>query len=86
VTWTEAGRGNFTGARLNAESYIDLTAFWNITKKIQMRAGVRNLLDNDPPVVPQFNPAPSFTVEGNTVSGVYEAVGRFIFVGANVSF
>jgi len=86
VTWTDAGRANWTGARLNAESYIDLTAFWNITSKAQIRAGVRNLLDNDPPAVPQFGPSPSFTVEGNTVSGVYEAVGRFIFVGANFRF
>lgn len=86
VTWTAAGRGNATGARLPAQNYVDLTAFWKVRPNFQMRVGVRNLLDKDPPVVPQFGPSPSFIVEGNTVSGTYEAAGRFIFVGGNVRF
>ena len=85
-TWTDAGLGQATGARLPGEHYVDLTAFVNITRKAQLRLGVRNLLDNDPPTVPQFGPAPSFIVEGNTVSGTYEAAGRFLFAGVNLRF
>lgn len=86
ITWAEAGRGNFTGAKLPGQHYVDLTAFWNLRKNVQFRLGVRNVLDNDPPIVPQFGPSPTFIVEGNTVSGTYEAAGRFIFVGTNVRF
>ncbi|MFC3712929.1 TonB-dependent receptor domain-containing protein [Sphingoaurantiacus capsulatus] len=86
VTWKEAGKGAFQGSTLAAQHYADLTAFWNIRENIQVRLGVRNVLDNDPPIVPQFGPSPTFIVEGNTVSGTYEAAGRFIFVGTNVRF
>jgi iron complex outermembrane recepter protein len=85
-TWSDAGFGDATGARLPGEHYVDLTAFWNVTRSAQLRLGVRNLLDNDPPTVPQFGPAPSFIVEGNTVSGTYEAAGRFLFAGVNIRF
>lgn len=86
VTWDEAGLGNFTGASLDAQHYLDVTGFWNVRDNVQLRLGVRNITDNDPPVVPQFGPAPSFIVEGNTVAGTYEGAGRFVFLGANLRF
>jgi iron complex outermembrane recepter protein len=33
-------------------SYLDLSAIWTLNKNLELRAGVNNVLDRDPPVVP----------------------------------
>ncbi|MBO9491494.1 TonB-dependent receptor [Endozoicomonas sp. G2_1] len=71
---------------VESENYLDLTVFYQLTESVQLRAGVNNVLDNDPPVVTTFGPASGVNVEANTVAGVYDAAGRFIFVGATVNF
>ena len=84
TTFEEAGTPDF--GRIGTQNYFDLTAFWDVTENLQLRAGVRNLFDNDPPIVPTFGPSPTVNVEANTIAGTFEAGGRFIFFGANVSF
>jgi outer membrane receptor protein involved in Fe transport len=72
---------------ISAISYLDLTVFHQLTDTVRLRAGVNNLLDEDPPIVTTFGaPAAGTNVEANTVAGVFDAAGRFIFVGASVSF
>ncbi|NQY98336.1 MAG: TonB-dependent receptor [Henriciella sp.] len=84
---TFAAAGTNTGsAKLDGEHYFDVSAFWDVNEHVELRAGVNNVLDNDPPVLPQFGPSPTTNTEGNTVAGVYEAAGRFVFVGAKFSF
>ncbi len=85
TTFAEAGAEG-ASANLDGEHYFDLAAFWDVTDSVTLRAGVNNVLDNDPPIVPQYGPSPTSNTEGNTIAGVYEAAGRFVFVGANVSF
>jgi outer membrane receptor protein involved in Fe transport len=41
-------------------SYLDLSAIWNVTRHVQLRAGVNNVFDKDPPLIPN-QPTPSFT-------------------------
>ncbi|MCK0069234.1 TonB-dependent receptor domain-containing protein [Kordiimonas laminariae] len=86
TTFADEGNGELTSATLEAQHYFDLTVFWDATENVQLRAGVRNVFDNDPPVLPAFGPSPTANVEANTVAGVYEAGGRFIFFGAKFSF
>lgn len=71
---------------LPAVSYLDLTAFYDYSDSITFRVGVNNLLDEDPPIVTTFGNASGVNVEANTVAGVYDAAGRFIFAGATFSF
>ncbi len=71
--------------KIEAISYFDLAAFYDLNDKISLRAGVNNVLDNDPPIVTTFGVS-GVNVEANTVAGVYDAGGRFIFVGANIAF
>ena len=71
---------------LESQSYLDLAAFWDATDNIQLRFGVNNVLDNDPPLLATFGPSPTAGVEANTVAGVFEAAGRFLFVGAKFRF
>ena len=86
TTFADEGNGELVSATLESQNYFDLTVFWDVTENIQLRSGVRNLLDNDPPVLPAFGPSPTANVEANTVAGVYEAGGRFIFFGAKLNF
>jgi len=39
-------------ARIPGYSYFDLTAVWHAMSNLELRAGVNNLLDKDPPLVP----------------------------------
>jgi outer membrane receptor protein involved in Fe transport len=72
---------------ISAISYLDLTVFHQLTDSIRLRAGVNNLLDEDPPIVTTFGaPAAGTNVEANTIAGVFDAGGRFIFFGASVTF
>jgi len=47
-----------------------------------LRLGVNNVLDNDPPVSGYLT---GFT-NGNTVPGMWDALGRYIFIGINQKF
>ena len=72
---------------LNSISYLDLTMFYDLTENVTLRAGVNNLLDRDPPVVTTFGtPGTGTNVEANTIAGVYDAGGRFMFMGVRASF
>ena len=63
-------------------SYLDIAANMQVTESLNVRAGVNNLLDNDPPL---FTAAGTGTGNGNTFPGTYD-IGRFLFIGANVRF
>ena len=85
TTFADAGI-NTISSKLDGEHYFDVSAFYDVNDFVELRAGINNVLDNDPPVVPTFGPSPTANVEANTVAGVYEAAGRFVFVGAKLSF
>jgi outer membrane receptor protein involved in Fe transport len=66
-----------------AVDYFDLSGTWSVTDGVDLRAGVRNLFDKDPPVTDN-NTAPASDVNNNTFPNTYDALGRVIFVGATV--
>ncbi|MGQ0741443.1 MAG: TonB-dependent receptor, partial [Alphaproteobacteria bacterium] len=63
------------------EDYIDLAAVWHVWENVELRGGVNNVFDNRPPLTGFAGTAPG---NGNTFPGVYDALGRFIFVGGTV--
>ncbi|HXC54240.1 MAG TPA: TonB-dependent receptor, partial [Rhizomicrobium sp.] len=63
--------------------YFDLTGTWSVADSIDLRAGVRNLFDKDPPITDN-NTAPASDVNNNTFPNTYDALGRVIFVGATI--
>lgn len=85
TTFQQAGTQSVS-SELDGEHYFDVSAFYDFNDFVELRAGVNNVFDNDPPIVPTFGPSPTANVEANTVAGVYEAAGRFVFVGAKLSF
>lgn len=73
---------------LDAEWYQDINARYTIeTESVGSYAiygGVNNLTDNDPPYIP--TPSENADTGTGTASGVYDVVGRFYYVGVELSF
>jgi len=74
-------RVNF-GGELDAMNYFDLSTSWNITEQYSLRAGINNILDEDPPLVDTRWSGPGTP---NTY-GPYDTLGMEVFVGLNVKF
>ncbi|MEP3653659.1 MAG: TonB-dependent receptor [Litorimonas sp.] len=77
--------GNAIDESIDATGYLDLAAFYDVNDSVTLRVGANNVLDNDPPIVTTFGTT-GVNVEANTVAGVYDAGGRFLFAGVNMKF
>jgi outer membrane receptor protein involved in Fe transport len=71
-------------ARIPGYSYLDLTAVWHALANLELRAGVTNLLDKDPPLIP------SGDISGNSGPAnsypTYDYLGRQLFVAFTAKF
>ena len=81
------------GLRIKAQNYFDLAATYTLLDRINLRAGVNNIFDNDPPLVTGGNAnvggtnlCPTGPCNGNTYPGTWDALGRLLWVGATVDF
>lgn len=68
---------------LSAQSYLDISASWQVMDNTRLRFGINNLLDKEPPIVPN---TPSGIGNGNTFPGPFDAMGRYLFAGVNMAF
>jgi outer membrane receptor protein involved in Fe transport len=89
LTWRYYGsveefRGNPENIdhKLDAMNYFDLSANWAISEKMSILVGINNVLDEDPPITT----AVGTTGNGNTFPQIYDALGRFLFIRAEVGF
>jgi iron complex outermembrane recepter protein len=76
------GAYNTLNARVGSVSYLDLSAIWTLNRNLELRAGVNNVLDRDPPVVPAEITG---TGSGNVFPN-YDTLGREMFVGFTARF
>jgi iron complex outermembrane receptor protein len=76
--------GGFDGFdnSLGSRSYLDLSAAWRVSRMLTVRAGVNNLLDQDPPLVSQ---GIASVGEPNTYP-TYDLLGRQLFISATAKF
>jgi iron complex outermembrane recepter protein len=70
------------GGTLSSRSYLDLSGSWNINETFTVRAGINNILDQDPPLVDTGWSGPGTP---NTW-GPYDTLGRQIFMSATAKF
>ena len=89
LTWRYIGAVDMKNAapaaidkHFSAQNYFDLSGNWSPTDKIEVRLGVNNLLDRDPPL----NSGLGTTGNGNTYTQTYDSVGRYVFGGVQVKF
>jgi outer membrane receptor protein involved in Fe transport len=76
------GNSNRVDYTLDAQSYFDLAGTWGATDYATFRFGVNNVLDEDPPLSASYGT----TGNGNTYPQTYDAMGRYVFVGATLDF
>ncbi|MEW5685230.1 MAG: TonB-dependent receptor [Pseudomonadota bacterium] len=74
-----------TDRTLAARDYFDLTASWTVRDNLNFRAGVNNIFDKSPPLNGSAN-CPTGPCNGNTWPQMYDAFGRFLFVGLSADF
>ena len=67
---------------LPAESYFDLSANWAVTEKASVTLGINNVLDDNPSISGRVGT----TGNGNTYPQTYDALGRYVFLRATVTF
>ncbi len=66
-------------------SYLDLSAAATVTSNVTLRVGVNNLLDKDPPITLSGN-CVTGACNGNSWTGVYDALGRNLYAKVSVRF
>lgn len=75
-------------AHIAAFDYFDLAANYTLHTGIELRVGVDNLFDKSPPVLDSNTlpvSGPPFG-NGNTFPGVYDSLGRTIFIGVTAKY
>ncbi len=83
LTWRYLGdvklfqntQANRLDGSLGSFSYFDLTGSWGISDKADLRIGVNNITDKDPPL----SGSVGTTGNGNTYPQTYDALGRYVF-------
>ena len=71
-------------SRVAAYDYLDLDVGFAVGSHVNLRAGVNNLLDRQPPIV-GFVANPQL-VNGNMLAGIYDVFGRYLFVGVTAKY
>jgi outer membrane receptor protein involved in Fe transport len=61
---------------------------WTVHEGVQLHAGINNVADKDPPLLSGNGLAPASPPfgNGNTYPQVYDALGRYVFVGATIKY
>ncbi|MBS0417393.1 MAG: TonB-dependent receptor [Proteobacteria bacterium] len=75
---------NPSDQRMSSRSYLDLTASYQYDK-YNLRVGVNNVLDKDPPIIGASVCAPA-VCNGNTYPVIYDVVGRQVFMMVTAEF
>jgi outer membrane receptor protein involved in Fe transport len=66
------------GANWDAYNWIDLAATWQVFDSTQLRFGINNVTDEDPPLSADVGTYPG---NGNAFTGYYDPMGRYVFLG-----
>ena len=69
---------------VGGKHYFDFDAVWTATSSVELRAGIENILDQDPPIF--GNDRVGVSSDNNTFPGLYDPVGRRFFAGMRVKF
>jgi iron complex outermembrane receptor protein len=77
--------GTLVDAKIPAYNYFDLAASWQVKDNITLRMGVNNIFDKDPPVIDSVS-YPLTAAGGNTYPGMYDPLGRTLFVNLTAKY
>ncbi len=84
---TLAGSAPVLGRNIKAQHYLDLAATYSLWDRVNLRAGVNNVFDRDPPLITSSaGSCPTGPCSGNTFPGTWDPLGRFVYLGATIDF
>jgi iron complex outermembrane recepter protein len=75
-------------ATIAAYNYIDLAGSIPIGSNVEVRAGVNNIADKNPPLILNgaLSDCPNTTCNDNTWVGTYDTIGRYIYFNVTAQF
>lgn len=75
-------------AHIPGYNYIDLSASMPVTSAVDVRLGVNNIADKNPPLIlsGSLSDCPNNTCNDNTWVGTYETLGRYIYAHVSLKF
>ena len=86
--WRYFGKVDYDGSTdtliadgLDAQSYLDLKAAFDVSDTIGILVGVNNIMDKEPPLV-----GGTIGSNGNTVAGFYDTLGRYLHASVTFKF
>jgi iron complex outermembrane recepter protein len=71
-------------SHIAAYDYFDFDGNIDVTPHLNIRAGINNLFDRRPPII-GFAANP-LLVNGNMAAGMYDTLGRYLFVGVTAKY
>ena len=71
-------------AYIAAYDYFDLETGMDVTDHIHVKLGINNVADKRPPVIGLINNP--LLVNGNMAAGVYDVLGRYMFLGLTAKY
>ena len=72
---------------IKAQNYFDLALTYTLFDKLNLRAGVNNLFDRNPPFIStESGSCPTSACTGNTYPQTYDYLGRYVWAGATLHF
>lgn len=77
----EGSTDELIGDGLGSTSYLDLNANFDVTDNISVLLGMNNALDKEPTIVGGVN-----SLNGNTLAGYHDALGRYVFGSVTFRF
>ena len=89
---TTAGTFFDFGSHLKSQSYFDLATTFTVGSQYNLRIGVNNIFDKQPPLITSgdasgnHSACPAATCNGNTFPAVYDALGRYLYAGITLNF
>jgi iron complex outermembrane receptor protein len=81
----DSGAQGTLDSHIIAYNYFDLAASWRVKDRYTVRVGCNNIFDRDPPVIGSGE-LPATIGNGNTFAQVYDALGRYLFMGVTAAF
>ena len=71
--------------RLRAQDYFDIATAFRVRKRFELRLGVNNVFDRQPPLIVRNTAAGGGPVNGNTYPEWYDPLGRYIFASVTMN-
>jgi outer membrane receptor protein involved in Fe transport len=72
--------------KLRTQNYLDVAAIFKVRKGFELRLGVNNVLDRQPPLVVGNTAAGDGPFNANTYPEWYDPLGRYLFASVAVDF